>query len=196
MPVSALALLLSGLVTTSAPQVLVLEPAVVKVDVDDARLLQRRFVQELSRADGLQVLGSADLQRLADLSVQQSTAGCDVGADACLAELADAMGAEFVVFSEVGRLGGRVIWQLGLWDQAGGKIVAREPDDRGGVAGSAAADAIGMILAIKCREEGPARESAWVGILLRDAREQPCAHPLHLSGVERGVQDDVAQEIK
>lgn len=144
---SALAVLLSGLVT-SAPQVLVLEPAVVKVDVDDARLLQRRFVQELSRADGLQVLGSADLQRLADLSVQQSTAGCDVGADACLAELADAMGAEFVVFSEVGRLGGRVIWQLGLWDQADGKIVARASVDDVDVAnlGQHVDDAVATLL--------------------------------------------------
>jgi hypothetical protein len=80
--------LLGGLLLTSAataPQLLVLEPAVMKVGGDDARLLQRLLVQEL----------------------------------------ADAMGAGLVVFSEVGRLGGRVIWQLGLWDQDAGRIVAR-----------------------------------------------------------------------
>jgi hypothetical protein len=120
--------LLGGLLLTSAataPQLLVLEPAVMKVGGDDARLLQRLLVQELARAEGLDVIGSADLQRLADLSARQSAAGCDDGGDTCLAEIADAMGAGLVVFSEVGRLGGRVIWQLGLWDQDAGRIVAR-----------------------------------------------------------------------
>lgn len=134
---------------TAAPQLLVLEPTVVKVGVDDARLLQRVLVQELARAEGLDVIGSADLQRLADLSAQQSTAGCDDGGDACLAEIADAMGAGLVVFSEVGRLGGRVIWQLGLWDQSAGRIVARASIEDSDVAalGSHVDDAVVALVA-------------------------------------------------
>jgi len=134
--------------TTTTPRAMVLEPAVVKVGADDAQLLQRLLVQELGQAEGLDVIGSADLQRLADLSAMQSTAGCDDGGDACLAEIADAMGAGLVVFSEVGRLGGRVIWQLGLWDQTAGRIIARATVEATDVAGLAAHvdDAVATLL--------------------------------------------------
>jgi hypothetical protein len=134
---------------TTTPQLLVLEPAVVKVGVGDARLLQRMLVQELARAEGLDVIGSADLQRLADLSAMQSSAGCDDGGGSCLAEIADAMGAGLVVFSEVGRLGGRVIWQLGLWDQERSRIVARATVEDADVAGLGRRvdDAVAVLLA-------------------------------------------------
>ena len=106
-----------------APRLIVLEPKAVKVDAADARALQQKLVAELGRAEGLTVLGSSDLQQLADLSAQQLSAGCD--GDACLAEIAQAMGAGLVVYSEVGRLGGDVFWQLGLWDETTGRILAR-----------------------------------------------------------------------
>lgn len=111
------------LLAAEPPRILVLEPKAVNASANDVTLLQRLLVQELSRASGVVVIGSGDLSQLAELGSSKLTAGCD--ADACLAELADAMGAEVVVFSEVGRLGDRALWQLGLWDQRQGGIAAR-----------------------------------------------------------------------
>lgn len=119
--ITALCLVAAAL--TADVRVLVLAPKLVNTRSTDVRVLQQLLVQELSRADGATIVGSADLEQLAALGASQISAGCD--ADACLAELGGAMGAEFVVFSEVGRLGERAIWQLGLWDQQRGEIVVR-----------------------------------------------------------------------
>ena len=113
----------SGEAQTPPPRLLVLEPKVVNIEADDAIVLQRLLVQELARAQGIEVTAVGDLAQLADLGATQLEAGCD--ADACLAELAGALDADFVVFTEVGRLGDQVMLQLGIWDQQAGRIVSR-----------------------------------------------------------------------
>jgi len=104
-------------------RLLALSPKVVGIGADDARLLHQALVAQLGRASGVVVIGAAELTQLAELGSSKLELGCD--ADACLAELAGAIDAEYVVFTELGRLDGRAVAHLGLWDQRGGVIIRR-----------------------------------------------------------------------
>jgi TolB-like protein len=128
MSLALAALLLAAQPSSSAPlQVLVLEPKVVNVDASRAARYQRLLVQALSRAQGLSVVASSDVARFAELGAAQQASSCD--ADACLAEIAGALGADLVVFGEVGKLGDRALVQLSLFDQKQGGIIARATDE-------------------------------------------------------------------
>lgn len=117
------------------PRLLVLEPQSIVMTSSDVAGLQRVLIAELSRAQGVVVVGAHDVTQLAALGSQQQLAGCTT--DACLAEIADAMGAELVVASELVPLGSRVVWQLALWDQHAATVLARSTIDAATVEGLA-----------------------------------------------------------
>lgn len=106
------------------PQILVLDLSTGNLDPVEVTLLDGLVVQALSRHDALQVLSSRDIQQMVDVEAQKQVLGCDT--ESCLAEIAGAMGARYVVYGQVGKLGGVVLLQLNLFDSLEGKSVSRE----------------------------------------------------------------------
>lgn len=70
---------------------------------------------ELSREPGLHVLTHSDLSRLAALEGEKAAMGCETDAS-CLAEIASALGARFVVTGRLSQLEERFVLQLTLLD--------------------------------------------------------------------------------
>ncbi len=135
------ALLLSlAAAAAPSPRLLVMDPQTgddSAFAAADVLALQRLLIAELGRAEGVVVVAASDVAQLAELGSKQQLAGCET--DACLAEIAGAIGAELLVISELAQLGSRSIWQLALFDQKQGAILSRatiKADDIDGLADS------------------------------------------------------------
>lgn len=78
----------------------------------------------------LLVLSRRDLQRLAELEAERQRVGCD-GESACIAEIAGAVGARYVLFGRMGTLGESTFVQLTLIDvdeaEPLGRAMASDP---------------------------------------------------------------------
>ncbi|MDP2340127.1 MAG: hypothetical protein Q8O67_04150 [Deltaproteobacteria bacterium] len=88
------------------------------------RIVGDSIVVKLNAINGLEVLSSEDVRRLADLDASRQTLGCDEAS--CLAELANALGAEVIVYGSIGTLGRIVVVHLSIFDSASAKSIARE----------------------------------------------------------------------
>ena len=86
------------------------------VDPASARLLTDFLVSELSSRPQLQVFGQSDLESLLKVAREQKNLECNTDADACLAEVAGAMGAQWLVGGTVGLLGDRLVVSIRLTD--------------------------------------------------------------------------------
>lgn len=104
------------------PSVLVLPPKVVNSSSKSAALLDRLLMAALAER-GAVVMGQGDLERLAELASAQQVGDCSSAA--CVAEIADALDAEYVVFGEVVRTGRGYLWQASMWHQRSGAVAAR-----------------------------------------------------------------------
>lgn len=105
------------------PRVLVLEPASEVVDKPTVNTIASLMLVELSKNPGLDVISASDVKRLAELEGEKQSMGC--ADSSCLAELAGAMGARYVVFGDVGKLGKLIILNLNLFDSAKATAVNR-----------------------------------------------------------------------
>ncbi len=120
-------LLLSLLAAAQAPErtaIVVLELEVSGVESAQAELVNGSVAQALSDFDTLQVVTTGDIRRVANLEAQKQALGCDQ--ESCLAEIAGALGAQFVIFGRLGRLDETVVVQLNLFDAEAARPVARE----------------------------------------------------------------------
>ncbi len=105
-------------------QVLVMNLTAIDVESGPAKLVEGLVADALSRHPQLNVMTAADIARLVELEGQRQAVGCEESS--CLAEVAGAMGADFVIFGQVGRLGSIYIVQLNLYDAEAGRSVGRE----------------------------------------------------------------------
>lgn len=98
------------------PQILLLnlEHVPSEVPPDKVAILQGRIASSLSERRALDLVTTADLKAMADLEAEKSLVGCDERS--CLAELAAALGARYVVFGRIGKLDDTLILQLNLFD--------------------------------------------------------------------------------
>ncbi|HEY4220791.1 MAG TPA: hypothetical protein VGO62_05595 [Myxococcota bacterium] len=71
------------------------------------------------------VVSASDLRAMVDVEGTKREAGCDQS-DACLAEIAAALGANFIVHGSVGRLGALYVVNLNLFDARANRAIARE----------------------------------------------------------------------
>lgn len=98
------------------------------IDQGALSMLTELITVELSKRDKLSVLSSSDVREVVALEGQKQAMGCEESAS-CLAEVADAMGARFVVFGQLGRLGSVYILSLHLFDSeaatAAGRVVTK-----------------------------------------------------------------------
>ncbi len=111
-------------------QVLSLSPE-VGVDPNSARLMTDFLVSELSKHPQLQVFGQSDLQGLLAAARQQKQLECNTDADSCLAEVAGAMGARWLIGGSIGVLGTKLLITLRLTDTRRHQMLAHVTEETG-----------------------------------------------------------------
>ena len=110
-----------------------------------------------------------EFRTLAEVEAQRSITGCDDGSASCLAEIAGALGARYVVSGTLGTLGSEIVLQLTLLDTRTTRTLARGGASGGDVAALRAAidDAVVEVLAPidLDRQSTPTRGSPWGAIV-------------------------------
>ena len=97
------------------PRLLVLDLKANGVAPDVVSTIQGVIAAAVGDTAAFDVLTGEDVRRLIELEGMKQTAGCDADSS-CLAEIAGALGARFVVFGDAGRLGDVVIVNLSLFE--------------------------------------------------------------------------------
>lgn len=96
-----------------------------EISAASVKTLSRLLTASLAKHDGFEVSSSQELQAVVALQGEKQAVGCDEDATSCLAEVAGAMGARYVVFGQVGDVEDILIMTLQLFDSEQGKSVAR-----------------------------------------------------------------------
>jgi hypothetical protein len=119
------------------PRLLVLDVKASRRDRGAAKAITARFTHGLAeRLRAVTVYSTGDLARLADLEVEKQRLGCDTEQASCLSELADAFGARFVSYGNIGSVGAGRYLELTVVDVNGARPVERiflNADDVGGL---------------------------------------------------------------
>jgi TolB-like protein len=105
-------------------RVIVLDLALTAVDVDVASLVSELLTVELSKTSGIEVISGADVRRMIELEATRQQVGCTEDAS-CLAEIAGAMGARYVIYGRLGKLGERLLLTLNLFDSDEASAISR-----------------------------------------------------------------------
>lgn len=90
----------------------------------EVRVIEERVARGLSPAGD--VMASKDIQRLLELEGQRQALECESGSESCLAEIAGAMGARYVVTGTLGRLGTLLLCNITLFDAQASRSILRE----------------------------------------------------------------------
>ena len=102
---------------------LVLPPTSTVVDAATAGSIANLILIEVARERRLDVISADDVKRLAELEGEKQALGCS--SNDCLAELAGALGARYVIFGDVGPLGAEKTLNLRLFDSQTASAVNR-----------------------------------------------------------------------
>lgn len=115
-----------GAQTASAnekPRVLFLDLTATLVKPEEAKIMTDMISAELAQFGKYETITSTDLRQMAALEAEKQNAGCSDSS--CLAELAGAMGARYVIFGSLGKLGEQFVLTLNLFDSVAAKAVSR-----------------------------------------------------------------------
>ncbi len=105
-------------------KVLLLDPKILNLDEKTAKLISSFITAELSQHPTLDIISGEDMRRMMELEAEKQTVGCDDNNN-CLAELAGALGADLVIYGELGKLGNQYMLQQSLFNTKAGKAMAR-----------------------------------------------------------------------
>lgn len=106
------------------PQLLVLNLDAIDVPPDKVSILNGRIASLLSERSDVETVTTADIQAMAQIDASKAAMGCDESS--CLAEIASALGARYVIYGRVGRLDDVILLQVSLFDASVGKPVSRQ----------------------------------------------------------------------
>ena len=101
---------------------------------DVARTIGGLVSEEIARVPNLKVVSGQDLQQLISLEQDKQVVGCDDTSE-CMAEIANALGARYVVFGRVSNLEELLVVQLNLLDAKEGRSVGRSSAQAQSLAG-------------------------------------------------------------
>jgi len=177
------------------PSVIVLDLQPTNADAQTAQLITDLVAVSLGRTKHFQVLTSEDVRSVVALEAEKHALGCDDAS--CLAEIAGAMGADYVLHGSVGALGALFVVNLNLFDSQQAKSIGRESaqvTDRAKL--PAAIDEMTKILIVELVPEAPvavsepaapsAPEAAVApdepALASADAASPPFLSPLFLGG--------------
>lgn len=126
-------------------------------DVATTTLLTDVVSTSLSHDARVEVITADELQRMVELEAERQMAGCSGGS--CMAEIAGAAGARFVVFGNIGALGDELVLTLQLFDSSTAITSGREVvrGENANALADAAPDAVKGLLAGLPVTEGRAR---------------------------------------
>jgi TolB-like protein len=129
---SATALMLLLAVTATAPpqeptgrkRLLVLDFRNDGVDNKTVLIIRDSLTTHLARISTLDVMSTEDVRRAMDVEVAKQAMDCTQ--ESCMAEIANALGADYLVFGNVGSLGDVIVGNMSLLDVKQGKSIGRE----------------------------------------------------------------------
>lgn len=105
-------------------RVLVMDLEASGVDPQQVKLINDLVTESMSRFARFDVISSADVRQLVTVEANKAAAGCDTSS--CLAEVAGALGARWVVFGSIGRLGDLTVLTVSLFDTSAAKAGGRQ----------------------------------------------------------------------
>ena len=120
-------LFMPGLVQAeTAPQrMLLMDLKATLVEPELVGLVNNMVSTELAHQKGFELITGADMRQMVELEAEKQSLGC-ADDSSCLSELAGAMGARYVVFGEMGKLGSFYLLTLNLFDSKLAKSAARD----------------------------------------------------------------------
>lgn len=132
-PIAAVVLLLGSLASaqadpgaagaaTPAIKIAVPDMAANGVDPQEARTLTELIVVEANQVEGLEVIGMSDIRELLGLEREKQLLGCDDVS--CIAEIGGALGVQYILASQVGKVGDSHVLTLRLIDTAQARLAA------------------------------------------------------------------------
>ncbi|MDP2339481.1 MAG: hypothetical protein Q8O67_00875 [Deltaproteobacteria bacterium] len=99
------------------------------VDANTARALGELSTAAAAKHRVFDVISSVDVRRALELEANKQVAGCATDATSCLAEVAGAMGARYVVFGSISAIGSQLLLSLNLFDSkvasSAGRVVVK-----------------------------------------------------------------------
>jgi TolB-like protein len=104
-------------------RLLMMDLTTTGVQDETAALVGELISVELSKFSDLEVFSGADVKRMVELEADKAAAGCED--TSCLADIAGALGARYVIYGRMGKLGSRYIITLNLFDAEEAKAIAR-----------------------------------------------------------------------
>lgn len=88
----------------------------VGITADDAAAATRVVAAAADEVDGVEIISTAELRRLAELEGTRAMAGCSE--TSCMADIAGALGAQRIIFGSLSKLGSTTTVVLSLYDAA------------------------------------------------------------------------------
>lgn len=110
--------------SAEVPKILVFDFVAEGFTDGEVRVIEERVAKGLTPMGD--VMASKDIKRLLELEGQRQALDCDSNSDSCLAEIAGAMGARYVVNGTLARMGGLLVCNLTLFDAQASRSVMRE----------------------------------------------------------------------
>ncbi len=95
------------------------------VPADSAKILTNIVVAEIARAGGYSVISTAEISAMIGFEKQKQLLGCTDNSS-CLAEIGGALGVDYFVNGQVGKIGSRYHLNLALTDVVKATVAARE----------------------------------------------------------------------
>lgn len=106
------------------PQLLVLEFRAEGVEPGTANLIMDVVTSAFSKTNRFDVKSGDDIAELINLEAGKEALGCDDAS--CMAEIAGAMGAEYVVSGRIGKLGSTYVLKIAVFNPQEGRTVGQE----------------------------------------------------------------------
>lgn len=115
----------TGAVVSERPNILVLDFRDDGVGPSAVRIIHDTLVSHVSKDTRLDVLSSEDVRRAVQLEAERrEVTSCDQ--EGCIAEIAEALGAQLTLFGTAGKLGDLVVVNVNLYDARAARSVGRE----------------------------------------------------------------------
>jgi hypothetical protein len=107
-----------------------------------ARIVADNLVAELRKLNGVSVVGMSEVRAMLAAEADRQSVGCTEGVS-CLAEIADALGADILIAGRIGVLEGASVLSIRRIDQAQAQVVGTVEDRLQGTSGTELLAAIG-----------------------------------------------------
>jgi hypothetical protein len=101
-------------VAEEKPTILILKLSSQSLDKETLNGLDALLEVEISKYENFESLSTNDVKQLLELEKEKQLAGCFD--DSCLGELAGALGAQYLIFGDAGKLGSNLMVTLSLFD--------------------------------------------------------------------------------